>query len=87
LSDAILEARKQKPVVAIIDDGIAASAAMWIASAASEIYLTKKTDQVGSIGVYTTLADWYSYYANRDCRCVTFMHHSQQTKTVITVKH
>jgi protease IV len=47
-----------KPVVAMINDGIAASAAMWIASAADEIYVTKKTDQVGSIGVYTTLYDF-----------------------------
>jgi ClpP class serine protease len=48
----------------MIDDGIAASAAMWIASAAShEIYTTQKTDMVGSIGVYTTVADWYGYFA------------------------
>lgn len=62
LADAIKAVGSRKPVVAVIDDGIAASAAMWVASAANEIYVTKKTDQVGSIGVYTTVADWYSYF-------------------------
>lgn len=62
LSDAIKNASQRKPIVAIIDDGMAASAAMWIASAASEIYVTQATDQVGSIGVYTKIADWNSYY-------------------------
>jgi len=62
LSDAIKNASKSKPVVAIIDDGMAASAAMWIASAANEIFVTQATDQVGSIGVYTQVADWNSYY-------------------------
>lgn len=62
LADAIKAAGTKKPIIAMIDDGIAASAAMWIASAAGEIYTTQKTDQVGSIGVYTTIADWYSYF-------------------------
>lgn len=63
LADTIKEVSKSKPIVAVIDDGIAASAAMWIASAATEIYTTQKTDMVGSIGVYTTIADWYGYFA------------------------
>lgn len=62
LADAIRAAVATKPVIAVIDDGIAASAAMWIASAAQEIYTTQKTDMVGSIGVYTTIADWYGYF-------------------------
>jgi protease-4 len=62
LADAIKQAGNKKPVIAMIDDGIAASAAMWIASAANEIYTTQKTDMVGSIGVYTTIADWYGYF-------------------------
>lgn len=62
LSQAIKEAGRNKPVIAIIDDGMAASAAMWIASAAKEIYVTQKTDQVGSIGVYVTIADWDAHY-------------------------
>jgi protease-4 len=62
LADAVKAAGTKKPVVALIDDGMAASAAMWVASAANEIYTTKKTDWVGSIGVYTTVADWYGYF-------------------------
>jgi signal peptide peptidase SppA len=63
LADAIQAAGGKKPIVSMIDDGIAASAAMWIASASHEIYTTQKTDMVGSIGVYTTVADWYAYFA------------------------
>jgi protease IV len=50
-----------KPVVAMVDDGLMASAAMWIGSAASEIYATKASDTFGSIGVYATLYDWNAY--------------------------
>ena len=62
LSDAIKNASKNKPVISVIDDGMAASAGMWVASAANEIYVTQPTSQVGSIGVYTQVADWNSYY-------------------------
>jgi protease-4 len=51
-----------KPVIAYIQDGMAASAAYWIASAADEIFASQKTDVIGSIGVYTTIADFKSYY-------------------------
>lgn len=54
-------ARDCKPVIAIVQDGIAASAAMWIASAAQEIYVTQATDQVGSIGAYQLLYDYAGY--------------------------
>jgi ClpP class serine protease len=50
-----------KPVVAMVDDGLMASAAMWIGSAADEIYATKASDTFGSIGVYATLYDWNAY--------------------------
>jgi protease IV len=60
VADAIKAAGRIKPVVGMIDDGYAASAAMWMISACSEVYVTKKTDQAGSIGVYMTLADWYA---------------------------
>jgi len=65
LADAISSAKKKKPVVAVINDGFAASAAMWIASAADEIYTTQPTDEVGSVGVYTQIADWISYYRDK----------------------
>lgn len=51
-----------KRTVAYINDGMACSAAYWIASAADEIYVSQKTDVVGSIGVYVTLADFKAYY-------------------------
>lgn len=54
-----------KPVVAFIDDGMAASAAYWIASAADEIIASHKESEVGSIGVYVTLADVYGYYKSQ----------------------
>jgi protease IV len=50
-----------KPVISMVDDGMAASAAIWIGSAADEFYVTKKTDQVGSVGVYATLYDYNGY--------------------------
>lgn len=51
-----------KPVVALVDDGMAASAAYWIGSAADEIYASRKTDDVGSIGVYMQFADYRGAY-------------------------
>lgn len=42
----------KKPTIAFINDGIAGSAAYWLASQCDEIYVSRKTDQVGSIGVY-----------------------------------
>jgi protease-4 len=63
LVDAILNSHK--PVTAFVDDGMAASAAMWIASAADEIVLSQKTDMVGSIGVLTTLADYSGYFEQK----------------------
>lgn len=48
----------QKPSLAIICDGVGASAAYWIASAASEgIWATTKTSIIGSIGTMITIAD------------------------------
>lgn len=54
---------KTKPVLAVIQDGMAASAGMWIASAAQEIYVTRVTDQVGSIGAYCTIYDFAEWFA------------------------
>lgn len=62
LAECIRNATKHKPVIGVVDDGIAASAAMWIISACTEIYVTKRTDSVGSIGAYQTIADWYGYF-------------------------
>jgi protease-4 len=51
-----------KPMIGYVDDGMAASAAMWMISAADEVYASLEQDQVGSIGVYTSIADWNAYF-------------------------
>lgn len=51
-----------KPVIGYVDDGMAASAAMWLLSAADEAYASLESDQVGSIGVYTTVVDFKGYF-------------------------
>ena len=56
LSRLIREARGKKPVVALID-GMGASAAYWLASAADRVFVTSDTTQVGSIGVVATHTD------------------------------
>jgi signal peptide peptidase SppA len=55
-ADAVYAARQQKPIVAYVD-GMMASAAYWVGSAASQIYIGSDTDVVGSIGVVTQHVD------------------------------
>lgn len=62
-ADAIKAAKK--PTIAIVNDGIAASAAYWLASQCDEVYVTRKTDMVGSIGVYLTLVDPTKAYEDK----------------------
>jgi protease IV len=62
LAATIKEVSKQKPVIGICQDGIIASAGMWLASACQELYVTQVTDQVGSIGAYTTIYDFTGYF-------------------------
>lgn len=61
----------KKPTIAIIDDGMMASAAMWIGSAFSEIYASQPTDSAGSIGVYTTLMDVSGWYEKQGVKLHT----------------
>ena len=61
-AQTIREVSKVKPVLGIIQDGMAASASYWIASAVQELYVTQATDCVGSIGAYTTLYDLRGYF-------------------------
>ena len=56
LADVIRAAGTVKPVVAFAD-GVMASAAYWIGSAASEIVASADTTEVGSIGVVSTHTD------------------------------
>lgn len=56
LAEAVYAAREVKPVVAVANS-MAASAAYWIASQASELVVTP-SGEVGSIGVFCLHADW-----------------------------
>ena len=63
-ANLILAARHKKPTVAWTD-GMMASAAYWIGSAAEKVYISGKTPTVGSIGVVATHVD-YSEYEKRE---------------------
>lgn len=56
LARQIAAARGQKPIIAVAD-GMIASAAYWIGSAADKIYINGNTTEVGSIGVVATHVD------------------------------
>lgn len=58
--DAIRNSKK--PIVAFIDDGMMASAATWIGTAAKEVYASQKTDRIGSIGVFRTIYDYTGWF-------------------------
>ncbi len=55
-ADQIFAARGQKPITAFVD-GLAASAAYWIAAAADKVFIKDATAMVGSIGVVATHVD------------------------------
>jgi len=62
-TDLLVEAIKgaSKPIVAFVE-GVAASAAYWIASAADKIIASSTLDRVGSIGTMLFFADLKPYY-------------------------
>jgi len=60
LANIIFAGRDKKPIVAY-SDGIMASAAYWIGSAANEIHISGDTVQTGSIGVVATHVDYSQY--------------------------
>ena len=62
--DQIFAARGQKPIVAVCE-GVMASAAYWLGSAADEVYISALTAQVGSIGVLATHTDTSKAEENR----------------------
>lgn len=59
-AQAVRAARDRVPVVAVVD-GLGASAAYWIASAASQIFIVDNTTVLGSIGVVAQHVDWSQY--------------------------
>lgn len=59
LQEAIINFRNAgKPVIGFVSDGMACSAAYYIASACTEIYASKITDILGSIGVMLSIVDY-----------------------------
>lgn len=63
LAEMIHAARGEKPIVAWTD-GMMASAAYWIGSAADAIYISGDTADVGSIGVVASHVDFSKYEEN-----------------------
>jgi signal peptide peptidase SppA len=59
----------QKPVFAFVD-GMAASAAYWIAASCSHIAVSSDMDRVGSIGTYITVADYAGWYEKEGIKLV-----------------
>ena len=55
-ADDVIASRGNKPIVTLAS-GLMASAGYWIGSAASRIYISDATTQVGSIGVVTSHVD------------------------------
>ena len=74
LSDAIKQSKK--PVVAFVD-GMMASAAMWIGSAANEIIASTSTDIIGSIGTMVQWADFTEAYKAKGIK----MHEAYATQS------
>ncbi len=60
LAGIIFEGREKKPILAY-SDGIIASGAYWIGSAAHEMYISSDTVAVGSIGVVAAHVDMSKY--------------------------
>lgn len=58
-----------KPVFAFVE-GMAASAAYWIAASCSHIAVSSDMDRVGSIGTYITVADYAGWYEKEGIRLV-----------------
>lgn len=59
-----------KPVFAFVE-GIAASAAYWIAASCQSIAASSRMDAIGSIGTYITLADYTQYYQKQGINILT----------------
>lgn len=64
LQDFIYAARDKKPILSHAN-GLMASGAMWIGSAANKVIAAEDTTQVGSIGVITAHYDYSKYYEDK----------------------
>ncbi len=63
LAEMIYAARGEKPIVAWTD-GMMASAAYWIGSAADQVFISGETADVGSIGVVASHVDFSKFEVN-----------------------
>jgi protease-4 len=61
----IEETRLIKPIVSNVGNGHCGSAGYYMASPSDEIYATFKSDCIGSIGTYVTIADMIGYYKSK----------------------
>lgn len=61
LADAVKATTKK--TYGFVEDGMACSAHYWVLSCCDEIWSSHETNIIGSIGVYTQLADFKKYYA------------------------
>jgi len=68
LGDTIRQVREKKPVIAQVE-GLAASAAYYLASQATKIYASR-TDLIGSIGTYMAVYDWSAMFAKEGVKPV-----------------
>lgn len=64
LADVVRQAAQQKPLVAYTD-GMMASAAYWVGSAAGGVFISGDTVHVGSIGVVTQHVDYSGWEAQK----------------------
>lgn len=77
-SEQIYAARQIKPVVAMVS-GLAASAAYWIASAASSI-VVEATSALGSIGVVSTYTDYTEKRQKEGIQVIDIVSHQSPQK-------
>ncbi len=69
----------RKRTIGYVDDGLMASAAMWIGAACDQVYASQKTDLIGSIGVLTTIADFTAMFEKEGIKLVD-IYASQSTE-------
>jgi protease-4 len=77
-------ATADKPVVSFVE-GVAASAAYWIACSADEVMLGGKIAAVGSVGTYATIKDYTKYYEDKGIK-IWEVYASKSTKKNLSVR-
>jgi protease-4 len=65
--------RMSKPVVSIVQQGMACSAAYGIAAATDHVMAASEVDEFGSIGTYVRLTDWSGYDEQKGIKTHTIL--------------